>query len=163
MSNRLSDPCESPGHLDLKLTNRHSGLPPVHTAKHSPSRSIRHGSAPSYTYMMGEDSTPDFLQSLVPSKSLQLDAEILPRINESRGWMMQSLRAVWMPALLALLTRRSAEKSSSPKLGIAREKGDDEAAWDAAGNQLRDLRDALREKDGVFPDESGELCGIWAS
>ncbi len=68
-----------------------------------------------------------------------------------------------MPALLALLTRRSAEKSSSPKLGIAREKGDDEAAWDAAGNQLRDLRDALREKDAVFPDESGELCGIWAS
>jgi len=65
MSNRLSDPCESPGHLDLKLTNRHSGLPPVHTAKHSPSRSIRHGSAPSYTYMMGEDSTPDFLQ--IPS------------------------------------------------------------------------------------------------
>ena len=104
---------------------------------------------------MGEGAGPTHaataLQSLAQSRNLHLAAAEVDESERATSEMMQALRAVWMPALFALLTERSQERFSNRKLNLALEKGDEEHAWDEARHGgLKALSELLRRNQGPY-------------
>ncbi|ORX38033.1 hypothetical protein BD324DRAFT_417547 [Kockovaella imperatae] len=141
---------------DVESTLMDLGLPPSAQGQRYavPAITILSPDTSEPVHAMGEGTSKDevaaALQALVQEKKLYLESPELEEVTSFTHQIMETLRPIWMPAMLALLTPRSAERFSSRKLALAREKADQEEAWKIASGYFQRLGEVLKRHEGPF-------------